>query len=204
MDPEFWLERWRRGEIGFHQERPHPALARLWPMLGLAAGARVFVPLAGKSLDLLWLASQGFEVVGIELSPIAVQEFAAEHGRPPRVELRCGDLFDLTPASLGPIDAVFDRASLVALPPAMRRRYAATLAALSPPGSRTLLVTMEYDQARMAGPPHSVPEDEVHALYSATHAVELLARDSALADFPRFAQRGVDRLAEAAYRLTRR
>ena len=204
MEADFWLERWQRNEIGFHQPRPHPALERLWPSLGLAPGARVFVPLAGKSLDLLWLAAQGLEVVGIELSPVAVHEFAVEHGRPPRVDLRCGDLFDLTPASLGPIDAVFDRASLVALPPAMRVRYAATLATLSPPGTRTLLVTMEYDQARMPGPPHSVPADEVRALFGATHEVEFVERDSALADFPRFAQRGIDRLAEAVWRLTRR
>jgi thiopurine S-methyltransferase len=204
LEAAFWLERWQRNEIGFHQPRPHPALERLWPSLGLGPGARVFVPLAGKSLDLVWLAAQGHEVVGIELSAIAVRDFATAHGPLPRIDLRCGDLFDLSPATLGPIDAVFDRASLVALPPAMRQRYAATLAALSRPGTRTLLVTMEYDQARMPGPPHSVPEDEVHALFGQTHDVEFVERDSALADFPRFAQRGVDRLAEAVYRLTRR
>lgn len=204
MNPDFWLERWQRNEIGFHQPRPHPALQRLWASLGVAPGARVFVPLAGKSLDLVWLASQGHEVVGIELSEIAVRDFAAEHGRPARIDLRQGDLFDLTPETLGPIDAVFDRASLVALPPAMRGRYAAKLAELARPGARTLLVTMEYDQSRMPGPPHSVPEDEVHALFGATHEVQFVERDSALADFPRFAQRGVDRLAEAVWRLTRR
>ncbi len=204
MDANFWLERWQRNEIGFHQPRPHPALERLWPMLGLAPGARVFVPLAGKSLDLVWLAARGHDVVGIELAEVAVRDFAAEHGRLPRVDLRCGDLFDLTPATLGPIDAVFDRASLVALPPPMRQRYAAKLAELARPGARTLLVTMEYDQSRMPGPPHSVPEDEVRALFGATHDVEFVERDSALEDFPRFAQRGVDRLAEAVYRLTRR
>jgi thiopurine S-methyltransferase len=204
LDAGFWLERWQRNEIGFHQPRPHPALARLWPSLGLGPGTRVFVPLAGKSLDLLWLAAQGHDVVGIELSAIAVRDFAAEHGQPARIDLRCGDLFDLAPAALGPIDAVFDRASLVALPPAMRQRYAAQLAALSPPGTRSLLVTMEYDQARMPGPPHSVPEDEVRALFGHTHDVEFVERNTALEDFPRFAQRGVDRLAEAVYRLTRR
>lgn len=164
----------------------------------------MFVPLAGKSLDLVWLAGRGHEVVGIELSAIAVRDFAAEHGSPPRIDLRQGDLFELSPASLGPIEAVFDRASLVALPPPIRRRYAAKLAELSPRGTRTLLVTMEYDQSRMPGPPHSVPEDEVHALFGATHDIEFVERDSALADFPRFAQRGVDALAEAVYRLTRR
>ena len=204
MEADFWRTRWQRNEIGFHQERPHDALARFWEPLGLAPGARVFVPLAGKSLDLVWLARQGHAVVGIELSEIAVRDFHAGHGPIDGLELRCGDLFDLTAGTLGRIDAVFDRASLVALPPPMRQRYAAQLAELSPPGTRTLLVTMEYDQSRMAGPPHSVPEAEVHELFGATHHIEWLARDSCLSDFPRFSQRGVDALAEAFYLLTRR
>ncbi len=204
MDPAFWLERWQRNEIGFHQPAPHPALARHWARLGLAPGARVFVPLAGKSLDMIWLAAQGHAVVGIELAAEAVRAFGTEHGPLERVELRCGDLFDLDAASLGPIQGVFDRASLVALPPVLRRRYAAQMAALSPPGTRTLLVSMEYDQSRMPGPPHSVEEPEVRALFGPTHEIELLERDSALADFPKFAQRGVASLAEACYCLTRR
>ena len=99
---------------------------------------------------------------------------------------------------------MFDRGSLVALPPALRRRYAAKLAGLSPPGTRTLLVTMEYDQSKMNGPPHAVLEAEVQALFGATHEIELLERDGALEDFPRFAQRGIDSLSEAYYLLTRR
>jgi thiopurine S-methyltransferase len=203
MEADFWLTRWQRNEIGFHQDRPHDALARFWGRLGLTAGTRVFVPLAGKSLDLVWLAQRGHAVVGIELSEIAVRDFRAAHGSSD-VDLRCGDLFDLGPATLGRIDAIFDRASLVALPPPMRRSYAAKLAELSPPGTRTLLVTMEYDQSRMAGPPHSVPESEVQELFGATHDIEWLARDSCLRDFPRFSQRGIDALSESFYLLTRR
>jgi thiopurine S-methyltransferase len=204
MEPGFWLERWQRNEIGFHQPAPHKGLARHWATLVLAPGSRVFVPLAGKSLDMIWLAAQGHEVVGIELAAEAVRAFAAENGPVARVDLRQGDLFGLDPAALGPIDAVFDRASLVALPPPLRRRYAAKLAELSPPGTRTLLVTMEYDQSRMNGPPHAVHEHEVQALFGATHEIALLERDGALEDFPRFAQRGVEALSEAYFRLTRR
>ncbi len=204
MEPQFWLERWQRNEIGFHQPAPNKALTRHWASLGLAAGARVFVPLAGKSLDMIWLAAQGHHVVGIELAAEAVRAFADENGPVDRVELRCGDLFELDPASLGRIDAVFDRGSLVALPPALRQRYAAQLARLSPPGTRTLLVSMEYDQSKMNGPPHAVPEAEVQALFGATHDIALLERNDAVDDFPRFAQRGVTALSEASYRLTRR
>jgi thiopurine S-methyltransferase len=204
MDPSFWLERWQRNEIGFHQNAPHKALARWWPRLGLPRGARVFVPLAGKSLDMIWLAAQGHDVVGIELAEEAVRAFATENGPVERVDLRSGDLFALDAATLGPIQGVFDRGSLVALPPAMRRRYAAKLTELSPPGTRTLLVTMEYDQSQMSGPPHAVLEPEVEALFGATHRIELLGRDISLDDFPKFAQRGVDALAEGYLLLTRR
>lgn len=218
MDASFWHERWQRNEIGFHQARPHAALDRFWRGLGLPRGSRVFVPLAGKSLDMLWLAAAGHRVVGIELSPIAVRDFFAEHGLEPFVEqhgelalhragdleLWCGDVFALTPDRLGRVDGAFDRAALVALPAAMRSRYAARLTELLPPRARTLLVTMEYDQRQMPGPPHAVPEDEVRALFGAGHAITLLGRDAALADFPKFAQRGVTALAEGCYLLERR
>lgn len=203
MEPSFWLERWQRNEIGFHQAAPHQALAHHWSRLALAPGSRVFVPLAGKSLDMVWLAAEGHRVVGIDLAAEAVQAFTAENGPIERVELRCGDLFELDAQSLGPIDAVFDRASLVALPPPLRQRYASKMAELSPPGTRTLLVSMEYDQSRMNGPPHSVEQAEVQALFGSTHSIELLERDNALADFPKFAQRGVSALAETCYLLTR-
>lgn len=217
MDPSFWHERWQLNDIGFHQSRPHPALARLWGRLGLPRGSRVFVPLAGKSLDMLWLAAAGHSVVGIELSPIAVHDFFAEHELEPvveqhgdltlnragNIELWCGDVFALTPARLGPVAGAFDRAALVALPSAMRVRYAAQLARLLPRGARTLLVTMEYDQRQMPGPPHAVLEDEVRALFGTSHAITLLGRDAVLADLPQFAQRGVTALAEAYYLLER-
>lgn len=199
MKPDFWLERWQRGEIGFHQDRPHAALGRHWHALGLAAGARVFVPLAGKSLDMIWLAERGHRVVGIELAAAAVDAFRTEHGARSDVDLRCGDLFDLTASSLGPIDAVFDRASLVALPPPMRADYVRKLTELSPQGTRTLLVTFEYDPSRMNGPPHSVEEGEVRALYGAAHEVKLLERDEDPPDRAKFAQRGLERIAEAVY-----
>lgn len=204
MHADFWHERWRKREIGFHMPRPHLALADHWGTLALPRGSRVFVPLAGKSLDLPQLAELGHEVVGIELSPIAVQEFATLHPRLANVELRCGDFFDLTPTSLGPIDAIFDRASLVALPPDMRRAYATKMAELAAPGTQTLLITMEYDQREMRGPPHAVMPDEVQALYAETHDIETLGSYGALEDFPRMAARGVTSLGERVYRLRRR
>jgi thiopurine S-methyltransferase len=204
MEPQFWHDRWERREIGFHMAKPHVALERHWNSLALPPNARVFVPLAGKSLDLIWLARRKHAVVGIELSQLAVREFTEEHPEASGIDLRCGDLFDLTPTTLGAIDAIFDRASLVALPPAMRADYAAQVTSLSPPGTQTLLVTMEYDQRQMRGPPHAVMPDEVHALYGATHEITVVDELTALEDFPRMSARGVTHLAERVYRLRRR
>jgi thiopurine S-methyltransferase len=204
VEASFWHERWQRHEIGFHQAAPHPALDQHWASLGLQPGQRVFVPLAGKSLDLLWLAARGLEVVGIELSPRAVQEFHAEHGVSRHIDLRCGDFFDLTPESLGPIDAIFDRAALVALPPAMRERYAEHLTSLSQSGTRSLLVTMEYDQSEMPGPPHAVHPAEVQRLYASQHDILQLDYTDLLPESPKMAARGVTRLGERVYALKRR
>src|SRR5580658_463442 len=127
MEPEFWHERWRTGQIGFHQSAVDRNLRRHWPMLNLGRGRRVFVPLCGKSLDMLWLRDQGHCVVGVELSATAVEAFLMENGIParrrvqsgfdifeaPNIQLFRGDFFALTQALLGDAGAVYDRAGLI-------------------------------------------------------------------------------------------
>ncbi|MBK6598354.1 MAG: thiopurine S-methyltransferase [Proteobacteria bacterium] len=217
MEPDFWLERWQCGETGFNQPVPHPALERHWDTLRVRAGGTAFVPLSGKSVDMVWLAERGYQVVGVELAAIAVREFFAERQLTPRQEqvgpltryragpycLWQGDIFDLTPQLLGQIDAVFDRAALIALPPPMRVRYAQHLTRLTPPGTATLLVTLEYDQQQMPGPPHSVLPAEVQSLYGAAHELVELEHYDQLADMPRFRERGLTTLDERVYRLLR-
>ena len=85
MDADFWQQRWREGRIGFHQDRPTPLLEQYWDAVGVAHGARVLVPLCGKSLDLAWLAARGHEVLGVELSRLAIEQFFAEHALTPSV-----------------------------------------------------------------------------------------------------------------------
>lgn len=218
MEPEFWLQRWREGRTGFHQAAPTPQLLRHWPALALAAGSRVFVPLAGKSLDLLWLAGQGHRVLGVELSPLAVRQFFDEHGLTPQVhasrygtrhvageiELICGDVFALDAAALADCAAVYDRAALIALPPDLRRRYVHELYARLPAGCRGLLVTLEYPPHEKQGPPFPVPEAEVRELYGRDWTVTLLERADVLAQQPGFAAEGVSALETAAYRLAKR
>src|SRR5215213_63441 len=85
MEPNFWAERWNKNEIGFHQRDINASLRAYWPTLGIARGAEVFVPLCGKSLDMLWLREQGHSVLGIEFVETAVRDFFAENGLTPRV-----------------------------------------------------------------------------------------------------------------------
>lgn len=215
MDPSFWFDRWQRNEIGFHQPHPHRALERHWGELGLERDARVFLPLAGKSLDLLWLRRRGHEVVGIEIAELAVRAFFGEHSlgfriepagtmqrfRGEGIELLCGDFFALERTVLGPVAGVFDRAALVALPPALRARYAAKMAGLTVGGCRTLLVTLEYG-GTMSGPPFNVDEAEVRSLYGSTHRIRQLER-AAPEDAEKFAERGALDVFEAVYLLER-
>ncbi len=218
MEADFWLERWQSKQIGFHQDEVNRHLERHWPGLGLAPGSRVLVPLCGKSRDLLWLAAQGHAVTGVELSEIAVRDFFAENGLEPLVrelgpfrEWRCdeirilqGDFFDLDGRLLGAVAGVYDRAALVALPARMRGRYVAHLYRLLRRGTRVLLVSMEYPQEEMEGPPFSVSAEEIRERYGAGFIVEALDRVDILDENPRFRERGLSSLVETLFRLLRR
>lgn len=218
MDLPFWHQRWEANQIGFHGETFHVYLPSCWPRLNLAGGESVFVPLCGKSLDMLWLLQQGHRVLGVEISPVAVRAFFAENELTlteqraqdgfsisvcDEVGLWQGDFFALRPEHLETIGAVYDRASLVALPPEMRQRYARHLETLLPSGIPVLLVTLDYPSDEMKGPPFSVTESEVRGLF-AHFDLEILETREILAEEPHFQARGLSRLTETAYRLVRR
>jgi thiopurine S-methyltransferase len=217
LQPEFWHERWRTGQIGFHQAAVDRNLKEYWPDLGLTIDSRVFVPLCGKSLDLLWLRERGHSVAGVEISALALESLCMELGVPakrrilddfevyeaPKLQLFCGDFFALTPKLLGSISAVFDRAALISWTPELRAAYVQHITELTGPGTQTLLVTLEYPQEQMKGPPFSVSADEVERLYARHHEIRALSREDVLANEPRLRSRGVAELYEACYRLTR-
>ena len=185
MEQAFWLERWATGRIGFHEPAPHPLLTAHWRTLGLAPGTRVLVPLCGKSHDLAWLRAAGHEVIGVELAATALHAFAAEHGLDLAVR-RCGantilsgagytliggDFFALDAALLGPFEAIYDRAALIALMPDQRRRYVDKLCALSAAGTRGLLITVDYDTARLEPPPFVVGHAELDEIFGTAFAL---------------------------------
>lgn len=215
MHAEFWQARWARSEIGFHLPEVNPYLQRYWPALGLPEGARVLVPLCGKSLDLAWLAGQGYQVVGVELAQRAVEDFFAEHGLQPLVsdigafrhyqagnlEIYCGDFFALGAQQLAGCAALYDRAALIALPAEMRARYVAHLSQVLPSGCQGLLVTLDYDQEQMPGPPFAVGDEEVRQLLAECWQVQMLECIDVLGENWKFLKRGLERLDERVYRL---
>lgn len=218
MKKDFWLERWEREEIGFHQNEINPYLRAYWNALRISGGSKVFVPLCGKSRDMRWLREQGHHILGVELSEAAVQAFFNENGYQAQrtrdekfirydadgIRILCGDFFDLTRDDLQKTSAVYDRASLIALPPEMRMRYAEHLASILPPATQILLVTVDYAQQEMQGPPFSVPVNEVESLYDKHADIRLLAQQDVLANNPRFQERGLSRLRENIFLLALR
>jgi thiopurine S-methyltransferase len=187
QDNHLWLQCWREQDTDFHQTEVNPLLSRFWPGLGLARGSRVFVPLCGKSLDMLWLAGQGHEVIGIELSPVAVHDFFHDNGLQPdksqvgpftlwrhdNLSILCGDYFALDKSHLGPFDTVYDRAALTALPENIRTLYVAQLERLVPEAATVFLLTTE-DAIEGATLAQAVGVDtEIAGLYSAGFEIDL-------------------------------
>ena len=187
MDEQFWQARWAENQIGFHQRETNPYLERYWSQLQLPAGCQVLVPLCGKTLDMLWLAAQGHRVLGVELAERAVEDF-----------------FALTSADVADCRALYDRAAIIALPPAMRDDYVAHLERILPRPCDGLMVTLDYEQAHLDGPPFSVPVAEVRRRLEAGWDVELLERNDVLEKNWKFASRGLDSLHEPVFRLRRR
>ncbi|SNT70802.1 thiopurine S-methyltransferase [Psychrobacter sp. LV10R520-6] len=216
MNPEFWQARWQDKRTGFNQPEVNPLLTKYLTALNLPSGSRVFVPLCGKSIDMIWLASQGYDVVGVELVESAVQAFFTENDISPKVtehtnspnnkcyqgqilgqtiELWAADLFALTPENLGQIDAVYDRAALIALPAEMRLKYSEQVWHLSrnisvdvSGNAPQILLTLNYDQSERNGPPFSISSEQVQQYYGSHYKItELEGKPSILNAAPELA-----------------
>lgn len=189
MEASFWHDRWQNNRIAFHLDEANPLLVHYFRQLKQTPGSRVFVPLCGKTRDIGWLLTQGYRVVGAELVESAIVQLFAdlgvepdiiEHGplkhfHAPDIDIWVGDVLELTPALVGDIDAVYDRAALVALPEHMRTAYAHQMQQLAADAAQ-LLISYQYDQNAIAGPPFSVSDHEVHRLYGDAYQLSVLAR----------------------------
>ncbi len=187
MNPEFWHNRWAERKIGFDQPQPNPLLLERFNSLKLELGSRIFVPLTGKTIDVSWLLSEGFQVVGVELSEMAVQELFEGLSAEPEISktenfriysadsisIFVGDFFKLSSESIGQVDGIYDRAALVALPEDMRKDYSSHLINITKAAPQ-LLIIFEYDQNQMPGPPFSIPEQEIYHHFDDQYNIQLL------------------------------
>jgi thiopurine S-methyltransferase len=187
LDTNFWHVKWETNDIGFHQPEANPLLVKHFRALSLAKGSRIFLPLCGKTLDISWLLSMGFRVAGVELSKLAVEQLFTEIGVQPEIsrvgkldryragniDIFAGDVFYLSRKIIGPVDAVYDRAALVALPAKTRRDYAAHMTKITNRAPQ-LLVCYQYDQSAMDGPPFSIGDEEINQHYAKLYGIKLL------------------------------
>lgn len=188
MDANFWHQKWEKNEIAFHQSEANPLLVGYFKALALPEGSRVFIPLCGKTRDIAWLLTNGYQVAGAELSKIAVEQLFAELGVEPaissvgglqhysatNIDIFLGDIFELSSNLLGPVDAIYDRAALVALPAAMREKYAEYLMQITNKAPQ-LLISYVYDQTAIDGPPFSVSNEEINRHYAGSYELTLMA-----------------------------
>ena len=177
---KFWLDRWHENNTPFHQIIVNPDLPQFWPKLDIPNSSNVLVPLCGKSLDMIWLLQQGHFVIGIELSSIAAEQFFSTNNIPFRVSYKepfqlyendslqiwVGDIFHLTPNFIPPVDAIYDRGALIALPKSIRQKYVHLVSHFLKSQGKVLLKTVAYNQEEMEGPPYSVTEPEITQLYT--------------------------------------
>ncbi len=187
MDTNFWLQKWKDNNIAFHKSEANPLLVKHFDQLSLAEGDRVFLPLCGKTLDIAWLLSKGYRIAGAELSAIAINQLFAnlkiqpkispagqlQHYSAQNIDIFVGNIFDLPKSVLGPVDAIYDRAALVALPKEVRDRYTAHLAQITQTAPQ-LIICYEYDQTLMSGPPFSITEQEIRQHYEGSYALDLI------------------------------
>lgn len=185
MKASFWHQKWERGDIGFHKSEANPLLIEHFEKLNMAKGSRVFLPLCGKSRDSAWLLASGYQVVGAELSELAITALFKELGLEPEIskvgeltrysakdiDMLVGNIFDVSAEYLGPINAIYDRAALVALPAFIRLQYTSHLMNITNAAPQ-LLITYEYNQLLLDGPPFSVNENEVTQHYGATYQLK--------------------------------
>lgn len=217
-DNKLWLQSWREDRIDFHQTSVNQFLKKFWPILNLPKDSRIFVPLCGKSLDMLWLAKKGYQVIGIELSAIAVRDFFRENGMQPtrsqtgkftlwkcdNIRILCGDYFNLSPKDLGNIDMVYDRAALTALPEETRKRYVTHLFHIISSRSNIFLLTIEDAEEHQTMTQALGIGDEIRTLYTKKFDISLTHVESLYETDLRVASSSPVRVEYKVYQLNRK
>lgn len=216
MEISYWISRWEKDKTGWNQKQVNPKLRKYWKHLNTPANPAVLVPLCGKSIDLKWLSQQAQKVIGIEVSEKAVHDFLEQHAndyitqhrgeftvyKSGTFEIWQGNYFHMKPSYLGPIDAVYDRAALVSMPPAKRVAYTKKLLELTENRAEMLLISFDYPQQEMTGPPFSVPDEEIQQHYGPHYEIEIINKENIIKSVQNFNRRGLKSyFFEKVYRL---
>lgn len=187
MKESFWHDRWAKNEIAFHENNANHLLSAHLDKFDLPAGSRIFVPLCGKTRDIAWLLARGYAIVGAELSEVAIKALFTElglearisklnnfaHYHSEKIDIYVGNIFNLTASVLGTVDGIYDRAALVALPADLREQYTTHLLDITG-ATKQLLITFEYDQQLIDGPPFSVSSEALAQYYKSSYALNLI------------------------------
>jgi thiopurine S-methyltransferase len=214
MKKEFWLEKWKNNQTGFHKDFTHPLLVKYIEELGIQKGDTVFVPLCGKSLDMLWLNNQGYQVLGVELSELAVEQFFSENNliykkstinnfdvyQYENITLYVGDFFDLNNALVSKIKAVYDRAAFIALPDDLVKSYVDKMFNIIPSETHYLLITLEFIKTSgPKGPPFSSSDDKVKQLFNKYSSIKVLQEEDILSREQKFKEQGCEYVFERVH-----
>ena len=217
MELNFWKQRWEQNQIAFHLPEVNPYIDKCFKKFDIGHNSLIFIPLCGKTLDIAWFAANDFSVVGVECSEKAINDFFNEQNiesqkdkieqfdvySTTNINLLHGDFFKLDKKMLEGVSLVYDRASLIALPEVMRFKYIELLKEILPDKTQIFLITLEYNQTQMSGPPFAVPHNEVIRLYQPEFEVEVLYENDVLDGHQKFKERGLTSLIERCYKISR-
>jgi len=209
---EFWQQRWLNNQTGFHEGQVNEYLEKYLSQLSLNNKASLFLPLCGKSHDIIWLTKQGYNVIGVECSELAVKAFFEENNLSANIKqhnnftiwqantitIYCGDFYQLESIWFDSVSAIFDRAALIALPVEQRQSYINQIIKLCP-NAAVLLVSLEYQQNEMDGPPFAVSEQEINNLFKNHYNLNKLLANDILAENDKFKERGLHSLYEKVF-----
>lgn len=184
MEATFWFDSWEKGGFytSFHRHDIHPYVLKYLTPNELR-NKTVLVPLCGKSVDMMYLGAFAEKVIGVEIVEKAILEFFQDnklsYTQPDdetyvsgNITILRKDFMALTPDEIGPVDWVYDRASLVALPMSMREEYLYAIDRLTDIGTQSLVITLEYFPL-LPSAPFSISAQEVDTYYGAGHFIQL-------------------------------
>lgn len=216
MSNQQWKAKWARNDIAFHHPEINPLLQQYFFDLGLSTGDQLLIPLCGKSVDITWLSSCGFQVIGVELSEIAIQAyFDALKVEPDKynsgpftrwryrnIEILCGDIFDLTKADLSKIKLLYDNASLTAFSAHDRIEYVRHFSDILPLDCQILLITDETPDEQQSNSVNTI-DSEVTTLYSSLYQIKLLHGKNCIKMDPEHPELAPGEMEEKVYLIRR-